>query len=108
MRRMRMNDGLNVRPHFVNQQMHRHLAGRLSGAANLVSLRIDDDHVFGFDEALVAARWRAHDGAVGQTCADVPIRRSDVRLLVNEVAVPFDFLCDIHQSGQFYYTHRFE
>ncbi len=104
MGRMRVNHRHDVRPHFVNQKMHRHFAGRLAVAADLFALRIDDDHVFGFDETLVASRRRAHDRAVGQAGTDIAIGRSDVRLLVNEMAEPLDFLCGIHQSWQFYYN----
>src|SRR6185295_7197792 len=88
---------------FVDQKMHCHLTGRLARSTDLVASGVDDDHLVGFDKSLVTPRRGAHDGAVGQAGADISIRRSNVRLLVSEVAEPFDFLCGVHQRWQFYY-----
>src|SRR4029079_15397952 len=103
MGRMRVYHRHDVRTHFINEKMHRHFAGRLLGSADLFDLHVDGDHLVGFYTTLVAASWRAHARSVRQTDAYISIGRSDVRLLVNEMAELFDFLCGVHQSGQFYY-----
>src|SRR5262245_8196365 len=65
-RRVCMHDGLSVRPHLVYEKMHRHFARRLALAFDALSLEIDDDHVLGLYESLVADRRRAHDMTIGK------------------------------------------
>src|SRR5439155_16542039 len=92
---MRVNNGVNIGPHLVYQKMHGNLAGRLALTANPLSFHIDDDHVFRLDEALIGNRRRAHDVTVGQTGTDVTVRRSNVVLLIDQMAKSGNFGAEV-------------
>ena len=79
-----MNNGVDVRPHLVYQEVHRHFARCLALAFYLLSVDVDDHHVFRLDETLVADRRRAHDMTIGKARADVTVCRGNITLLVNE------------------------
>ena len=83
---MRVNDSVNVRPHFVYQKVHRDFTRSLPFAFDLLCLHVDDDHVLGLDESFVRDRRRAHDVPVRQARADVAVGGSNIPLLVDEVA----------------------
>ena len=89
---MRVNDGVNIGPHFIYQKVHRNFARRLSLALDPVALRVDDDHVLRLDESLVANRRRAHDVPVRQTHTDIAVRRGDIAFFVNKMTESRD-LC---------------
>ena len=85
---MRVNDSVNVRPHFVYQKVHRDFTRSLPFAFDLLCLHVDDDHVLGLDESFVRDRRRAHDVPVRQARADVAVGGRNVSFLIGETAEP--------------------
>jgi hypothetical protein len=58
-----VNDGLDVRAHLIDQQMHADFAGDGAAAGDEVAIEVDDDHVFGAHGAF-ADTSRCHQNSV--------------------------------------------
>ena len=94
-----MDDREYIRTHLINQKVHRHFAGRFSGAADLIAPHIDDNHVLGPHESFIAARRGAHDVSIRQPHADVPIHGGNVLLLIDQMTELCNVFSDAHRKN---------
>ena len=80
--RMRVTDGLNVRAHAIEQQMHAGFGGDLPMAVEVAAFEVHNDEVIRIHHALVEAGGRGEDALGIQTHGEIAFGGNNVSAFV--------------------------
>jgi hypothetical protein len=80
---MGVADGVHVRPHSIEQQMHLDFGRHFSIARAFMTVKIRDDHVFTRETAFVHAGGGCKDAAVAEAHGHVTLARDNVFAVVH-------------------------
>jgi len=89
--RMSMNDGIHVRAHAVDQQVHADLTGDLAAALELSAFHVHDDEIGSLHHALGHASGSNKNAFAVQPDGQVPVSRGNKPASVQKCAAAYDF-----------------
>ncbi len=86
-----MDDGMDIRPHTIDQQVHADFASYVSAPRDALALKVDDYQVGGPHRALTHASGSYQDLAVGAAHREISVHSRDESALVKHPPVADNF-----------------
>src|SRR4029077_7920380 len=89
---MGVDDGLNVRAHAIDEQVHPDFAGDVAASGNLLAaVEVDDDHVGRLHGAFADAGGGHEDAVAGEPDGEIAVHGGNEPAFVEHASVTDDF-----------------
>ena len=96
---VRVDDGLDVRTHAVDGQVHADLAGYISGSAELVTVVVNDDHLGSAKQAFATTRRRGEDEVLVEPNGEIARGAWSVAEAMDPAAETGELPAKVHLGG---------
>jgi hypothetical protein len=98
---MGVDNGLDIGPHAIDQQVHADFAGDVAASGNALTLGVNDDHIGGAHGAFAQAGWGDQNAVIGQADGEIAIHGGNKSPIVQHPPVTDDFfpVCTFRRHG---------